>query len=41
VNTLDLARTQFGITTLFHFSFVPSPEVAAARERERSARNRG
>jgi hypothetical protein len=23
MNTLDLARTQFGITTLFHFIFVP------------------
>ena len=23
VNTLDWARTQFGITTLFHFIFVP------------------
>jgi len=23
VNTLDWARTQFGVTTLFHFIFVP------------------
>ena len=23
MNTLDLARTQFAVTTLFHFIFVP------------------
>ena len=23
MTTLDLARTQFGVTTLFHFIFVP------------------
>ena len=30
MTTLDLARTQFGVTTLFHFIFVPMSKGLAA-----------